>query len=193
MQQLYIVKVTRVILAENLHSARSLALSVDNPEDVESVEPIQGLFDIPSGWENASPYGAEAQTVRQCLVAQLAADPRFAGFEVHPCHAAGEDEHGQVILEQCNEADPALSVWSVYGHLLEGGLECLADFDDRPQAAEFRDQILEVQGMWAEADEYFAASGTRPIFAEDEHLEAYFEERISGGDLYGGQPLAEDW
>ena len=193
MQQLYTVKVARVVLAENLDEARKLALSVDNPEDVESVEPIQGLFDIPQGWENAVPYGAEEQTTRQCLVAQLAADTRFDAFEIHPCLTAGEDEHGQVILEQCNEDDPAISVWSVYGHLVEGGLECLADFDGRQQAEEFRDQILEVQGMWAEADEYFAASGTRPAFAEDEHLESYFEDRISGGDPYGGQPLAEDW
>ena len=59
MQQLYTVKVARVVLAENLDEARKLALSVDNPEDVESVEPIQGLFDIPQGWENAVPYGAE--------------------------------------------------------------------------------------------------------------------------------------
>lgn len=193
MQQLYTVKVARVILAENLDEARKLALSVDNPGDVESVEPIQGLFDIPQGWENAVPYGAEEQTTRQCLVAQLAADTRFDAFEIHPCLTAGEDEHGQVILEQCNEDDPGISVWSVYGHLVTGGLECLADFEDRQQADEFRDQILEVQGMWAEADEYFAASGTRPAFAEDEHLESYFEDRISGGDPYGGQPLAEDW
>ena len=193
MQQLYTVKVARVVLAENLDEARKLALSVDNPEDVESVEPIQGLFDIPQGWENAVPYGAEEQTTRQCLVAQLAADTRFDAFEIHPCLTAGEDEHGQAILEQCNEDDPAISVWSVYGHLVEGGLECLADFDGRQLAEEFSDQILEVQGMWAEADEYFAASGTRPAFAEDEHLESYFEDRISGGDPYGGQPLAEDW
>ena len=44
MQQLYTVKVARVVLAENLDEARKLALSVDNPEDVESVEPIQGRF-----------------------------------------------------------------------------------------------------------------------------------------------------
>lgn len=193
MQQLYTVKVARVVLAENLGEARKLALSVDNPEDVESVEPIQGLFDIPQGWENAVPYGAEEQTTRQCLVAQLAADTRFDAFEIRPCLTAGEDEHGQVILEQCDEDDPAISVWSVYGHLVTGGLECLADFEGRQQAEEFRNQILEVQGMWAEADEHFAASGTRPAFAEDEHLESYFEDRISGGDPYGGQPLAEDW
>ncbi len=193
MQQLYTVKVTRVILADNLDEARKLALSVDNPQDVESVEPIQGLFDIPDGWEDAIPYGAEQQTARQCLVAQLAADTRFDGFEIHPCLMAGEDEHGQVLLEQCDEEDPALSVWSVYGHRVAGGLECLADFEGRQQAEGFRNQILEIQGMWAEADAYFAASGTRPAFAEDEHLESYFEDRISGGDPYGGQPLAEDW
>lgn len=193
MQQLYTVKVTRVILAANLDEARQLALAGDNPQDVETVEPIQGLFDIPQGWADATPYGSEAQTTLQCLVAQLAADTRFDGFEIHPCLSAGEDEQGQIILEQCEEDDPALSVWSVYGHLVVGGLECLADFDHRQPAEEFRDQILEVQGMWAEADAYFAASGTRPAFAEDEHLEAYFEDRISGGDLYGGQPLAEDW
>lgn len=193
MQQLYTVKVTRVILADNLDEARQLALSVDNPQDVESVEPIQGLYDIPLGWEDAIPYGAEQQTARQCLVAQLAANTCFDGFEIHPCLMAGEDEHGQVILEQCDEDDPALSVWSVYGHLVAGGLECLADFERREQAEDFRDQILEIQGMWAEADTYFAASGIRPAFAEDEHLETYFEDRISGGDLYGGQPLAEDW
>ena len=105
MQHLYMVKVARVVLAKNLDEARKLALSVDNPEDFESVEPIQNLFDIPTGWENAIPYGAEAQTTRQCLVAQLAADARFDGFEVHPCLTAGEDEHGQIILEQCDQDD----------------------------------------------------------------------------------------
>jgi hypothetical protein len=193
MQQLYTVKITRVILAENLHAARNLALTVDNPQDVESVEPIQGLHDIPQGWEDAIPYGAEQQTARQCLLAQLAADARFDGFEVHACLAAGEDENGQILLEQSDEDDPAVCVWSVYGHLVAGGLECLADFDQREQAEDFRGQILEVQGLWAAADEHFSASGTRPVFAEDEHLEAYFEDRISGGDPYGGQPLAEDW
>ena len=193
MQQLYTVRITRVILAGDLDEARRIALSQGNPDDVETVEPIQGLFDIPDGWEEAVPYGSETQTTRQCLLAQLTADTRFDGFEIHPCLRAGEDEHGEIILEQCDEEDPAISVWSVYGHLVAGGLECLADFDHREQADEFRDQILEVQGMWAEADEHFAASGIRPVFAEDEHLESYFEDRISGGDLYGGQPLAEDW
>lgn len=193
MQQLYTVKVTRVILAGNLDEARQLALAGENPQDVDTVEPIQGLFDVPQGWADAIPYGSEAQTTLQCLVAQLAAETRFDGFEIHPCLIVGEDAQRQIILEQCEQDDPGISVWSVYGHLVAGGLECLADFDQRQQAEQFRGQLLEVQGMWAEADAYFAASGTRPGFAEDEHLEAYFEDRVSGGDLYGGQPLAEDW
>ncbi|MCG2784777.1 MAG: hypothetical protein L6461_06690 [Anaerolineae bacterium] len=193
MQQLYTVKITRVILAENLVEARKLALSIDNPQDVECVEPILGLFDIPQGWADAIPYGAEQQNTRQCLLAQLAADSRFDHFEVHPCLAAGRDEHGQILLEQSDEDDPAVCVWSVYGHLIAGGLECLADFDQREQAEDFRGQILKIQGIWAQADEHFCVSGTHPALAEDEHLEAYFEDRISGGDLYGGQPLTEDW
>ena len=62
--QLYSVKIIRVILAGNLDEARKIAGTVDNPEDVETVEPIQGLFDIPQGWENAIPYGAGEQTTR---------------------------------------------------------------------------------------------------------------------------------
>jgi len=198
MQQLYTVKITRVIMSQNLQEARRLALSIENANDVELIEPIQNLFDIPTGWEDAIPYGAETQTTRQCLVAQLAADTRFNGFEVYPCLEVSRDKHGQVNLEQCDENDPAISVWSVYGHLVAGGLECLADFDGKQQAEEFRGQIIKVQSdllskSWAEADQYFAASGTRPVFAEDEHLESYFEDRISDGDIYGGQPLAEDW
>jgi hypothetical protein len=193
MQQLYTVKITRVIMSQNLQEARRLALSIENVNDVELVEPIQNLFDIPTGWEDAIPYGAETQTTRQCLVAQLAADTRFNGFEVHPSLEVSKDKHGQVNLEQCDENDPAITVWSVYGHLIEGGLECLADFDIKSRAEEFFGQIIKVQSMWAEADEYFSASGTRPVFAEDEHLESYFEDRISDGDIYGGQPLAEDW
>ncbi len=193
MQQLYTVKITRVIMSQNLQEARRLALSIENANDVELVEPIQNLFDIPTGWEDAIPYGAETQTTRQCLVAQLAADTRFNGFEVHPCLEVSKDKHGQVNLEQCDENDPTITVWSVYGHLIEGGLECLADFDIKSRAEDFCGQIIKVQGMWAEADEYFSASGTRPVFAEDEHLESYFEDRISDGDIYGGQPLAEDW
>ncbi len=193
MQQLYTVKITRVILAENLVEARKLGLSIDNPQDVECVEPIQGLYDIPQGWADAIPYGAGQQNTRQCLLALLAADNRFDHLEVHPCLAVGRDEKGQILLEQCEEKDPAVCVWSVYGHLIAGGLECLADFDQREQAEDFRGQIIKIQGIWAQADEHFTASGTRPAFVEDGHLEAYFEDRISGGDLYGGQPLTEDW
>ena len=132
------------MLSQDLQEARRLALSVDNANDVELVEPIRSLFDIPTGWEDAIPYGGETQTTRQCLAiaAQLAADTRFNGFEVHPCLEVSKDKHGQVNLEQCDEDDPALAVWSVYGHLVEGGLECLADFDNKSRAEFFRGQII---------------------------------------------------
>lgn len=193
MHQLFTVRTTRVILAEDLHEARRLAQSADNPDDVESVEPIQALSDIPQGWQDAIPYGAEQQTTLQCLITGLAADSCIDGFEVHPCRVIGEDEQGRAILEQCDEDSPDISAWSVYGHLKTGGLECLADFENRLQAESLRDQIVTLQSQWAEAEEHFGASGTRPVFSEDEHLEAWFEDRVSGGDLYGGQPLAEDW
>jgi hypothetical protein len=192
--QLYSVKITRVILADSLDDARKIAGSVDNPEDVETVEPIQSLFDVPQGWEDAIPYGAgEQQTTLECLFTQLAADTRFDGFEIHPCKSVGMDEHGQAILEQCDEDETEITFWSVYGHLVAGGLECLADFQFKEQAEGFRDEIMEILDMWAQAEDCLAATDPQPAFAEDEYLESYFEDRISGGDPYGGQPLAEDW
>lgn len=152
---------------------------------------IQPLDLLPTALLNGK--DGDHYTTLMELVVHFANDTRFENFEIHPCLSTSQDEHGLVFLEQCNEDNPAISVWSVYGHLKEGGLECLADFETQTQAEAFHDLIVEVQGQWAQADEYYIAAGTRPTFAENEHLESYFEERISGGDIYGGQPLADDW
>jgi hypothetical protein len=136
--QLYVVHTTRVVLAASPAHAKNLALAADNPDDVDAVDLVEGLWDVPGAWYHALPYGAtDERDVLRHLAAQLAADPRFDAFEYHPCLKASEDELGAACLEQCDDNDPEASVWSVYGHLVDGGLECVADFGFKIEAVEF--------------------------------------------------------
>ena len=58
---------------------------------------------------------------------------RFDAFEMHPVRE-GVGKDGSRYYDQCEEDDPELKYWSVYGHhkhegdyFPKGGLECLAD------------------------------------------------------------------
>lgn len=59
--------------------------------------------------------------------------PRFDNYEIHPVVALNKDsqptkdESKIVGYDQCAEDDPDLFMWSVYGHLPQGGIECIAD------------------------------------------------------------------
>lgn len=62
---------------------------------------------------------------------------KYISFEVHPVLAL--DQFGHIIgpeafkrvaaveLEQCSEDDPDIYCWSVYGRILNAGIECIAD------------------------------------------------------------------
>ena len=179
-KKLHIVRITRLVMAATEQEAQQLACSAANHGDVDCVRVIEDLYDLPVGWEDAVPYGSEQLSATKILLAQIAANSRFKGFEVHGCMTVGEDENGVTLLEQCEDSDASL--WSVYGQLVTGGLECLADFKSRAKAESLRDQIQEIQGLWAQADEYYSASGTRPNSGEDEFLESLYEDRVSGGN-----------
>jgi hypothetical protein len=111
------------------------------------------------------------------LASQFAEDEAYNAFEYHPCLKVSEDEMGKAVLEQCNEDAPSIAVWSVYGHLVTGGLECIADFDCKDHAVKFFDLIQKAAMFQAIREQ-----------AEDAHLEADFEDRVTGGDYDTG-----DW
>ena len=179
-KKLHLVRITRLVMAATEQEAQQLACSAANYGDVDCVRVVEDLYDLPVGWEDAVPYGSEQLSATKILLTQIATNPRFKGFEVHACMSVGKDENGVTLLEQCEDSDASL--WSVYGQLATGGLECLGDFKSRSQAEEFRGQIQEVQDLWAQADEYYSASGTRPNSGEDEFLESLYEDRVSGGN-----------
>ena len=170
-KKLYLVRITRLVLAATEGEAQQLACNAANRGDVECAKVIEGLYDLPVGWENAVPYGATQDSAYQLLVTQLARDARFDAFEVHACMTVGEDEQGLTILEQCD--DSQASLWSVYGHLVTGGLECLGDFNTRAKAGIFLADLEKAA---------IAAEIQMPEQAEDAHLESLYEERVSGGN-----------
>ena len=176
-QKLYVVCITRVVLAGSLTQAKQIAQAIDNLDDVNATTQVNSLYDIPAGWPKSIPYGRNEQALDtlHCLASQLATDPAYNAFEYHPCLKVGEDETGQAVMEQCDEGDPEVSVCSVYGHLVTGGLECVADFGDRDQAVEFLDLIQKAALFQAIREQ-----------AEDAHLEAAFEDRVTGGDYDTG-------
>ena len=179
-KKLFVVRITRLVLAATDLEAQNLACNAANVGDVDCVRVIEGLYDLPVGWESAVPYGSDDVSAYKILIVQFASDSRFNGFEAHGCTQVGQDEHGTALLEQCD--DTLASIWSVYGHLVTGGLKCLGDFKSKAQADDFFRQIVEVQDLWAQADKYYAASGTRPNSGEDEFLESLYEDRVSGGN-----------
>lgn len=70
---------------------------------------------------------------------------KYDAFEVHPvAEYTGKD--GQTYCEVCEESEAHF--WSVYGHLPEGGIECLADYRTREFAEEI--QQLFLQGLLAQ-------------------------------------------
>lgn len=60
----------------------------------------------------------------------------FDAIEVHPvCNVGQDGQTGTLYCEVCTpeEAD----FWSVYGHLKEGGVDCLEDFPTQEEAETF--------------------------------------------------------
>jgi hypothetical protein len=178
-KKLYLVRITRLVLAATDVEAKQLACNAANRGDVECAKVIDGLYDLPVGWENAVPYGATQDSAYKILVAQLASDARFDAFEVHACMTVGEDEQGVTLLEQCD--DSQASLWSVYGHLIAGGLECLGDFNTRAKAGIFLAD-LEQAAIASEIQMPEQCLDRLDNRAEDAHLESLYEERVSGGN-----------
>lgn len=65
---------------------------------------------------------------------------RFDNYEIHPVVALDKDnrptkDEAKIVgYDQCAEDDPDLFMWSVYGHLPEGGIECIADCASKEDA-----------------------------------------------------------
>ena len=59
---------------------------------------------------------------------------RFDAFEVHPVRKVDGGDSPYDCFEQCEEDDPGLHAWAVYGHVLEKGLECLTDCPSKEKA-----------------------------------------------------------
>jgi len=54
-----------------------------------------------------------------------------------------EDENGNTYCERVSDPEEA-KLWSIYGHLPEGGVECLEDFTTRQEACEFAYKLLNI-------------------------------------------------
>ena len=65
---------------------------------------------------------------------------RFDNYEIHPVIALDKDNQptkdlkAAVTYEQCTENDPYLFMWSIFGHLPQGGVECIADCELKTDA-----------------------------------------------------------
>lgn len=64
----------------------------------------------------------------------------YDGLELSPV-AEYEDKQGDKFCERVDDPNEA-QFWSVYGHLREGGVECLEDFYTEQEAAEFANTLL---------------------------------------------------
>ena len=49
----------------------------------------------------------------------------YDAVEVHP--VSREVRNGKDYFEQCDRDSPDIYYWSVFLHLIEGGIECVAD------------------------------------------------------------------
>lgn len=61
---------------------------------------------------------------------------RFDAYEVHPCR-----EISPGVVEQCDEGEQP-DFWSVYIHLVSGGLQCIADCNSEQDAQALVDILL---------------------------------------------------
>lgn len=89
--------------------------------------PLNGVLRIPSGKLTSG--------VEWCPVGRSG----FDAFEIHPCVVVGLGEDGKPILETCDPESDRIDMWSVYGHLPHGGIECVGDFPSEAAAQSYRD------------------------------------------------------
>lgn len=73
---------------------------------------------------------------------------RYNAYEIHPVvgldenNNATQDESKIVGYDQCDENDPDLLYWSVYGHFPTGGISCIADCRTKDEAVLIRDALM---------------------------------------------------
>jgi hypothetical protein len=77
----------------------------------------------------------------------------FDGFEIWPCQIQTAYDGGPVsgsdtMIEPLHIPDEAhlVDFWSVYGHLHDGGLECITDTNTRKQAEAIVDLFIKENG-----------------------------------------------
>lgn len=66
----------------------------------------------------------------------------YDGLEIAPV-AEYEDKDGSKFCEPVDDPKQA-HFWSVYGHIPEGGVECLEDFDTGKEALNFANRLLRI-------------------------------------------------
>lgn len=60
---------------------------------------------------------------------------KYDDFEVHPC--CKDEQTGHFV--SCDENDPDIAVWTVYGHIDGEGNEWIADFDSMNNGKAYAD------------------------------------------------------
>lgn len=69
---------------------------------------------------------------------------KYDGLEIHPVRELKSDDSAsnETYCEVCEPEDAHF--WSIYGHLIEGGVECFDDFPNEAKARTFAQRLLEV-------------------------------------------------
>jgi hypothetical protein len=159
---LYKVTITRFVLAPDPAQARELALSNNNPLDVELVEKPETLSDVPNSWRSCQPYGgAPGITVEQHLVSQIAGTREYREFCVQPFKMVSGN------VELTNALDP-LAEFGVYARYQDGMAVHLGDFPFQYEAESFKRRIERARQM------------QRNVIAPDAHLEKSPERSVVG-------------
>lgn len=67
---------------------------------------------------------------------------RFDGLEIHPVRNLYSPEDDKIWCEPCEPGEAEF--WSVYGHSVDGGIECFEDFDTDKEACTFATTLLAI-------------------------------------------------
>lgn len=66
---------------------------------------------------------------------------KFDEFEYHPCKVVDEDKNLKKEIQSIEQCEPEeAEFWSVYVHLIGGGLDCIADCATEDEAK----QLIEI-------------------------------------------------
>lgn len=66
---------------------------------------------------------------------------RYCAYEIRPCllldihgRPVKNDDPNGMYYEQCDEDNPDIAVWTLYGHPPDGELECIDDYATKDEA-----------------------------------------------------------